>query len=223
MPDHPMSSRQPHPGWVLTNRDSSAYHTSGIYRWVPPGDPAIEPVRTGEVGHPGISLMYGALPASTPMTSSDRADYTDINAAVMRGERCQAAPAQSPYLPRFRHLDSCPRTSKGWGEEIEVVNLDYCGKLLRFKAGSRLSMHMHRAKAETFVISLGRILFRYIDTTDASIHSKIMTEGDVIDIPRLLPHQIEALEDSVVTEFSTRHEDSDSLRVMPGDSQKTPS
>ncbi len=101
-----------------------------------------------------------------------------------------------------------------------MVNLDYCGKLLKFKAGSRLSMHMHRSKAETFIISSGRILFRYIDTTDASIHEKVMTEGDVIDIPRFLPHQIEALEDSVVTEFSTHHEDSDSLRVMPGDSQR---
>ena len=44
----------PRPGWVLTNRDRSYYHTSGIYRWVPAGDPAADPVRIGEVGHEGI-------------------------------------------------------------------------------------------------------------------------------------------------------------------------
>lgn len=48
----------PHPGWVLTNRDRSYYHTTGIYRWVPPGDPAIEPCRIGEEGHAGISASY---------------------------------------------------------------------------------------------------------------------------------------------------------------------
>lgn len=125
--------------------------------------------------------------------------------------------------PTFRSLDTCPRTSKGWGEEVAVVNLDYCGKLLKFRKGARLSCHLHPIKQESFLISSGRILFRYIDTSDASTHERVMTEGDIVDIPRLLPHQVEALEDSVVTEFSTHHEDSDSLRVRPGDSQKAAS
>lgn len=122
-------------------------------------------------------------------------------------------------LPSFRNLSSSPRVEKGWGEEVLIVNLDYCGKLLCFKKGAKLSMHHHGYKAESFLISAGRILFRYIDTSDASVHEQIMENGDIVDIPRLLPHQIEALEDTVVTEFSTHHEDDDSYRVMPGNSQ----
>lgn len=123
------------------------------------------------------------------------------------------------YLPVFQSLSNVPVTPKGWGEERLVVNKDYCGKLLVFKKGAKFSMHFHVEKAETFLVSAGKILFRYIDTLDASHHEIIMINGDIVDIPRLLPHQIEALEDSVVTEFSTRHEDYDSYRVEAGNSQ----
>lgn len=123
-------------------------------------------------------------------------------------------------LPSFRSLDACPSTPKGWGAEIEIVNLDYCGKILSFKSQSKLSMHWHRDKAETFLVSSGKIIFRYIDTSNASILQQEVSAGMVIDIPVGLPHQIEALEDSVIIEFSTHHKDSDSYRCFPGNSQQ---
>ncbi len=67
---------------------------------------------------------------------------------------------------------------------------------------------------------MGRLLLTYIDTSDASKHEVELRSGDIIEIPRLAPHQLFAHENSTVIEFSTHHEDSDSYRVAPGDSQK---
>lgn len=125
-------------------------------------------------------------------------------------------------MPTFSSIDSAPKTSKGWGDEVQIVNLDYCGKLLRFRKGAKLSMHAHAQKAESFLISSGQIRFYYIDTSNASTYIRLMGEGDIIHIPRMLPHQIEALEDTIVTEFSTHHEDADSFRYSPGNSQTLP-
>ena len=41
--------------------------------------------------------------------------------------------------------------------------------------------------------------------------------GDCMDVPRGLIHQMEALEDAELLEFSTQHFDSDSYRLVPGD------
>jgi uncharacterized RmlC-like cupin family protein len=121
-------------------------------------------------------------------------------------------------LPHFSCLNDSPKTVKGWGHEIEIVNLDYCGKLLWFKKGAKLSFHHHRDKTESFLVQ-GHIIFRYMDTSDASVHEAIMKTGDIVHIPRLLPHQVEAIEESTITEFSSHHENSDSYRVGKGNSQ----
>ena len=41
--------------------------------------------------------------------------------------------------------------------------------------------------------------------------------GDCMDVPRGLVHQMEALEDAELYEFSTQHFDSDSHRLVRGD------
>lgn len=109
---------------------------------------------------------------------------------------------------------------KGWGKEIIFANNDlYCGKLLSFKSGSKFSMHFHLKKDETWYLNQGRILLRWINTTDASRHEMILEVGDVWRNKPCEPHQVEALEDSVIFEVSTTHFDNDSYRVEPGDSQ----
>jgi hypothetical protein len=47
--------------------------------------------------------------------------------------------------------------------------------------------------------------------------SKILESGDVFHVNRLMKHQLIALEDSEIFEFSTTHYDEDSYRIMKGD------
>lgn len=111
---------------------------------------------------------------------------------------------------------------KGWGHElIWATNEKYCGKNMVFEnAGNKFSMHFHREKDETWFVTSGKFLLKYIDTKTATVHEKELNEGDVWRNPPLLPHQLIALEDnSVVTEVSTPDSVEDNYRLAPGDSQ----
>lgn len=112
------------------------------------------------------------------------------------------------------------RVSKGWGHELHVCNNDeFCGKELHVKKDHRFSMHLHRAKREVFRCRSGLVELTTINMEDASRLVTIMQPGDVVEIPRLLPHSIRALEDSIIDEYSTQDRAEDSYRVEPGSSQ----
>lgn len=109
---------------------------------------------------------------------------------------------------------------KKWGREVIIVNnQDYCGKILEFKAGSKFSMHFHKNKHETFYVLSGKGVMKCLNTIDASEYQHELKEGRILTIEPLSPHQIFAETDMRVIEFSTHHEDSDSYRVIKGDSQ----
>jgi quercetin dioxygenase-like cupin family protein len=110
---------------------------------------------------------------------------------------------------------------KRWGKEIIFSNNSlYCGKLLCFNKGSQFSMHFHIKKDETWYVNSGKIKVSWIDTVTAEVIEDTLEVGDVWRNEPGLPHQVTALEDSVIFEVSTQHFDDDSYRVMPGDSQK---
>ena len=113
---------------------------------------------------------------------------------------------------------------KGWGFEKWIVNKEeYCGKLLYFVKGKRCSWHYHELKDETFFIQSGRVLVYY--SWDDVLYDKgccmakeiTLGPGDNFHIPRGLRHQVIALEDTELFEFSTQHFDEDSIRVHNGD------
>ena len=109
---------------------------------------------------------------------------------------------------------------KGWGEEIVIENNEmYCGKVLVFKKGCRFSMHYHMNKDETWYVQKGKFVYRWIDTENADMNESILRKGDVVRQRPGQPHQLMALTDGLIFEVSTHHEDSDSYRVMKGDSQ----
>jgi mannose-6-phosphate isomerase-like protein (cupin superfamily) len=110
---------------------------------------------------------------------------------------------------------------KGWGEEIIIENNElYCGKILIFKEGCKFSMHYHMNKDETWWVEYGEFLYRWIDTETAEMNEVKLEEGDVVRQRPGQPHQLEAISNGRIFEVSTHHEDSDSYRVLPGDSQK---
>jgi quercetin dioxygenase-like cupin family protein len=108
---------------------------------------------------------------------------------------------------------------KGWGFEKWIVNTEeYCGKILYFVKGKKCSWHYHTLKDETFYIQSGKILLKYSDTNDInSAETKILERGDKFHIYRGLRHQMIALEDTELFEFSTQHFDEDSSRIISGD------
>ena len=109
---------------------------------------------------------------------------------------------------------------KGWGNELIIeYNEMYCGKLLKFKSDCKFSMHYHMDKDETWYVQKGEFLYRWIDTENADMNESILRKGDVVRQRPGQPHQLIALTDGLIFEVSTHHEDSDSYRVMKGDSQ----
>ena len=108
---------------------------------------------------------------------------------------------------------------KGWGFEKWIVNNEeYCGKLLYFVKGKRCSWHYHILKDEVFYVQSGKILVKYSEEDDIeNVGQRIMGPGDNFHVYRGLRHQMIALEDTELFEFSTQHFDSDSCRVIKGD------
>ena len=108
---------------------------------------------------------------------------------------------------------------KGWGYEKWIVNKeDYCGKLLHMIKGKKCSWHYHTLKDETFYLQDGKILLKYSDDDDIKKAKEIvLNRGDKFHIYRGLRHQMFALEDTDLFEFSTQHFEHDSNRVIAGD------
>tara|TARA_R100000234_G_scaffold309_3_gene248 strand:- start:584 stop:943 length:360 start_codon:yes stop_codon:yes gene_type:complete len=108
---------------------------------------------------------------------------------------------------------------KGWGFEKWIVNNEeYCGKLLYFVKGKRCSFHYHKLKDEVFYVQSGKILVKFSEEDDIENVGQItLRPGDNFHVYRGLRHQMIALEDTELFEFSTQHFDEDSYRIIKGD------
>ena len=106
---------------------------------------------------------------------------------------------------------------KEWGREIWMANNslhDYCGKILQINQGYNTSLHFHLQKHETFYITKGQLQVDLICTIDGVKMTRILNEGDVLEIDVGQPHQLIAYDGDVeFIEISTFHRDSDSLRI----------
>ena len=116
-------------------------------------------------------------------------------------------------------MDAVEFHPKGWGFEKWIANSDkYCGKLLYFVKGKRCSWHYHKLKDETFYIHSGKVELHYgYDDDFESAEVKILNVGDNFHVPKGLRHQMIALEDTELYEFSTQHFEQDSYRITKGD------
>jgi mannose-6-phosphate isomerase-like protein (cupin superfamily) len=108
---------------------------------------------------------------------------------------------------------------KGWGREVWIANNDlYCGKILEIRRGKRCSLHFHKLKTESFYLRVGRLKVHVKESPESETMEEFeLSAGECMDVPRGLVHQMEALEDAELLEFSTQHFDSDSYRIVPGD------
>lgn len=107
---------------------------------------------------------------------------------------------------------------RGWGYEKWIENIpEYCGKILHVEGGKKGSLHFHMNKTETMYLQNGRINLILVDSDKGEEYTVELFPGDSILIPRGQVHQICALETSDLFEFSTIHEEKDSIRIRKGD------
>ncbi len=108
---------------------------------------------------------------------------------------------------------------KGWGREVWIANnSQYCGKILEIKKGKRCSLHFHKLKTESFYLRSGHLRLRVKESESAAVVREFdLYEGECMDVSPGLVHQMEALEDSELFEFSTQHFETDSYRIVKGD------
>ena len=119
--------------------------------------------------------------------------------------------------------------SKEWGFEKRIINNEkYCGKLLYVVKGKNTSLHFHKVKDETFYFHSGRIKVYYHDILNEVKEMMItagaaplnimecvtLNVGDAFRIPAMRVHQVYALEDTQLYEFSTTHNEEDTVRLI---------
>ena len=110
------------------------------------------------------------------------------------------------------------RVEKDWGYELIIHNDEkYCGKILFIKKGHCISLQFHKKKTETFFLQSGELLCKFSDPSNfvsaEDIEIVKMKAGDVKEIPVGFIHQVLAMEDSTIIEFSTQHFDDDTHRL----------
>lgn len=99
---------------------------------------------------------------------------------------------------------STPRVvQKPWGSELWFAHTDlYAGKLLRVRAGCRLSVQYHESKDETSFVLSGRVVVTQGDS-QATLRSRELGPGASWRNTPGMVHTLEAIDDAEVVEVST--------------------
>ena len=114
----------------------------------------------------------------------------------------------SAFLGEEKHVELVEMVPKLWGYEKWLENNDkYCCKLLSLKKGYQCSLHKHKIKDEMFFIIQGHVR---LEVGKKVMH---MLPGSFVRITSGILHRFRGIEDSIIIEVSTHHEDSDSYRV----------
>ncbi len=101
---------------------------------------------------------------------------------------------------------------KEWGEEQWIVNREYCGQRLLLRQGYRSSLHCHKIKDETFYLLAGTMKVE-VGTDPENLAVSELTKGDILHLAPNTWHRFTGLTDVEFMEFSTHHDDEDSIRL----------
>lgn len=92
---------------------------------------------------------------------------------------------------------------KPWGSEVWFAHTDgYAGKILRVRAGCRLSIQYHEQKDETSYVLSGRVIVSQGDSAE-QLSARELGPSESWRNPPLLVHTLEAIEDAEILEVST--------------------
>ena len=101
-------------------------------------------------------------------------------------------------------MQAMPREiPKPWGSELWFAHTDrYAGKILRVRAGHRLSVQYHAAKDETSFVLSGRVVVSQGESVERMAARELGPGESWRNTPRLV-HTLEAIEDCEIIEVST--------------------
>ena len=106
------------------------------------------------------------------------------------------------------HVAGVGIVQKVWGYERWLTNNDkYCCKLLSLNKGYQCSLHYHKNKDETFVVTKGHVR---LEKGNEVLH---LREGAFVRLTPGTVHRFTGLEDSMIMEVSTHHDEGDSYRL----------
>jgi mannose-6-phosphate isomerase len=92
---------------------------------------------------------------------------------------------------------------KPWGSELWFAHTDkYAGKILRVRAGCRLSVQYHQEKDETSFVLSGRVIVSQGESPDA-LTAREFGPGNTWRSSPGVVHTLEAVEDAEIIEVST--------------------
>jgi len=93
--------------------------------------------------------------------------------------------------------------SKPWGSELWFAHTDrYAGKILRVRAGCRLSVQFHEEKDETSYVLSGRVIVSQGDSGE-QLTTRELGPGESWRNHPGIVHTLEAVEDAEIVEVST--------------------
>ena len=93
--------------------------------------------------------------------------------------------------------------SKPWGSELWFAHTErYAGKILRVRAGTRLSIQYHEEKDETSFVLSGRVIVSQGDSAEG-MTARELGPGESWRNRPLVVHTLEAVEDAEIVEVST--------------------
>jgi D-beta-D-heptose 7-phosphate kinase/D-beta-D-heptose 1-phosphate adenosyltransferase len=114
----------------------------------------------------------------------------------------------SSILKTSNLVENVKMVPKLWGYEQWIENNEkYCCKILGLNKGYQCSLHFHKNKDETFLVTAGHVR---LELGDEIMH---LRPGSFVRVLPNTPHRFAGMEDSLIMEVSTHHEDSDSYRI----------
>ncbi len=107
-----------------------------------------------------------------------------------------------------------PRVAKPWGEELILSRSnDAVCKVLRIRAGHRLSLQLHRRKRETMIVLRGEVRLTLGPSIQALSH-RTLRPGQRAQVAPGTIHRLEALSaDAEVLEFASADDGDDLVRL----------
>ena len=137
-----------------------------------------------------------------------------------RSRNADSARSDSPVQRANERLSIHIDSGVSWQRLTAHPDHDVDFLLLRYEPGGEStapeSLMRHNGKEYGYILS-GRLRVTIKESPDAEVEQFILNPGECMDINPGLIHQMEALEDAELYEFSTQHFNSDSHRLVKGD------
>lgn len=99
-----------------------------------------------------------------------------------------------------------------WGHEDWLWNTRYCGKKLVIKKGKESAWQYHRVRDKVLYVERGKIVLTYGWDADLTNSATLtMTADMAFHIPPGMYHKFQGLEESLLLELGTHHNEKDVL------------